>query len=169
MRVPFVPWGPSHGQHFTYWNNLSIIGLDFWSEALWVGLQLSTNRIVRFPSALGSTPSVKWALVLFLDSQLSYVRFSNNLWSFLISPNVAMISQSQECRSQKTMKYAPPPQLCWIVSKMVNKLWARNPIYLKNMSFWCFFIDPHLTTRKWNVHVQLKWIIEILMFTSKGL
>ena len=48
-----------------------------------------------------------------------------------------------------------------IEPRMVSMFWACSPISFINMSFWCSFLDPHLTTYLTNRGVQIITNVEI--------
>ena len=49
--------------------------------------------------------------------------------------------------------------------RMVSTFWARTPISFKHKSFWCPFVDPHLTPYHQNIGVQIIAKLELGMST----
>ena len=45
--------------------------------------------------------------------------------------------------------------------RMVSRFWAHSPISLEHMSFWCLFLDPHITTYHSNTSVQIIVVLEL--------
>ena len=79
-------------------------------------------------------------------------------------------------RSSSTLDKLPESQMLVVLSKyigppngvhheewVVYKTWRHNPISFEQVSFWCLFFDPHLTTPELNTGVQLKKSNQIII------
>ena len=64
----------------------------------------------------------------------------------------------------------PPPIMLTIKSRMISVYWACNPITFRCISFWCMFLDTHLTTYHSNigVHIRLSFHVCCLPLGSGG-
>ena len=50
-----------------------------------------------------------------------------------------------------------------IDSRMVNTFQARSPISFKHITFWCMFLDPHLTIYYLNIGVHMIVVLNLGM------
>ena len=73
-------------------------------------------------------------------SELIWISYSLSKWRF----------------SYSLSDHIDPSQLMLTIEpRMVSIFWARSPISLEHISFWCPFLDTHLTIYYSNIFVQI--------------
>ena len=88
---------------------------------------------------ISNTKSCLWTLL-----ELKYISYSLSKWRFSLS----------------LKDHEGPPIMSIVEPRMANKLWAHSSISFIHMTFWCLFLDPHLSTRHSNTGVRLRWVTE---------
>ena len=58
--------------------------------------------------------------------------------------------------------YTGPPSFCWLLSlEWLTHFEHIRPISFKQISFWCPFLDPHLTTHQSNIGVHMLEVLDL--------